>query len=90
MARFRELLESPVLIGVGAAFDMHAGRLRQAPDGMQRAGLEWLFRLVMEPRRLWRRYLKIVPTFLWRVVRRPPVLVGTPGSNSLSDIEGTL
>ena len=90
MARFRDLLDSPVLIGVGAAFDMHAGRLRQAPVGMQRAGLEWLFRLIMEPRRLWRRYLKIVPTFLWRVVRRPPVLVRTPRSTPLSDITGTL
>jgi N-acetylglucosaminyldiphosphoundecaprenol N-acetyl-beta-D-mannosaminyltransferase len=90
MARFRDLLDSPVLIGVGAAFDMHAGRLRQAPAGMQRAGLEWLFRVMMEPRRLWRRYLKIVPTFLWRVARRPPVLVKTPRSTSLPDITGTL
>ena len=53
-----------VMLGVGAAFDFHAGRVRQAPVWMQRAGLEWLFRLVQEPRRLWRRYLKHNPRFL--------------------------
>jgi N-acetylglucosaminyldiphosphoundecaprenol N-acetyl-beta-D-mannosaminyltransferase len=53
-----------VMLGVGAAFDFHAGRVRQAPVWMQRAGLEWLFRLVQEPRRLWRRYLKYNPRFL--------------------------
>jgi N-acetylglucosaminyldiphosphoundecaprenol N-acetyl-beta-D-mannosaminyltransferase len=47
----------PVTIGVGAAFDMLSGRVRRAPRWMQRAGLEWLFRLWLEPRRLWRRYL---------------------------------
>lgn len=52
------------MIGVGAAFDFHAGGLRQAPVWMQRRGLEWLFRLMMEPARLWRRYLLITPQFL--------------------------
>ena len=52
------------IITVGAAFDIHTGHLHQAPRLLQRMGLEWLFRLVMEPRRLWRRYLKIVPLFL--------------------------
>jgi exopolysaccharide biosynthesis WecB/TagA/CpsF family protein len=64
-----------VMIGVGAAFDFHAGTLRQAPPWMQRAGLEWLFRLMVEPGRLWRRYLKIVPTFgavaLTQIIRDP-------------------
>jgi N-acetylglucosaminyldiphosphoundecaprenol N-acetyl-beta-D-mannosaminyltransferase len=50
-------LTAPALIGVGAAFDFHAGLKRQAPRWMQRSGLEWLFRLLTEPRRLWRRYL---------------------------------
>jgi N-acetylglucosaminyldiphosphoundecaprenol N-acetyl-beta-D-mannosaminyltransferase len=50
-------LSAPVLIGVGAAFDFHAGVKKQAPRWMQRNGLEWLFRLAAEPRRLWRRYL---------------------------------
>ncbi|MDQ6884420.1 MAG: WecB/TagA/CpsF family glycosyltransferase, partial [Candidatus Dormibacteraeota bacterium] len=67
MSRMRPALEAPVLIGVGAAFDFHAGRIRQAPGWMQRAGLEWLFRLLHEPRRLWRRYLVDNPWFVLEV-----------------------
>ncbi|WP_229311172.1 WecB/TagA/CpsF family glycosyltransferase [Larkinella soli] len=52
------------LITVGAAFDFHTGRVRQAPAWMQAASLEWLFRLLMEPKRLYRRYLEIVPLFI--------------------------
>jgi N-acetylglucosaminyldiphosphoundecaprenol N-acetyl-beta-D-mannosaminyltransferase len=51
------------IITVGAAFDFHTGRLAQAPKWMQRAGLEWFFRLGKEPRRLWKRYIEIVPKF---------------------------
>lgn len=82
MARFRPRLEAPVLIGVGAAFDMHAGRVRQAPEWIRRSGLEWLFRLCVEPRRLWRRYLVAIPTFLVQIARRPPRLKvrSSPGS----------
>ena len=64
MANVRDRLETPVLIGVGAAFDFHAGLIPQAPDWMQRMGLEWLFRLGHEPRRLWRRYLRYNPRFV--------------------------
>jgi len=53
-----------VMLGVGAAFDFHTGRVRQAPRWMQVIGLEWLFRLLMEPRRLWRRYAKHNPRFV--------------------------
>lgn len=60
---FRELLPMPVL-AVGAAFAFHAGTLPQAPSGMQRWGLEWLFRLVQEPLRLWQRYLLLNPLYL--------------------------
>ena len=59
---------SAVLVGVGAAFDFHAGLKRQAPRWMQHSGLEWLFRLSTEPRRLWRRYLRNNPLFVWHVV----------------------
>ncbi len=52
-----------VMLGVGAAFDFHSGRVRQAPPLLQRLGLEWAFRLAMEPRRLWRRYAKHNPRF---------------------------
>jgi N-acetylglucosaminyldiphosphoundecaprenol N-acetyl-beta-D-mannosaminyltransferase len=64
MARMRHRLTTPVLVGVGAAFDFHAGLIPQAPGWMQRAGLEWLFRLAHEPRRLWRRYLRYNPRFV--------------------------
>jgi len=60
-------LNAPVLIGVGAAFDFHAGLKRQAPRWMQRNGLEWSFRLMSEPRRLWKRYLTNNPKFVWKV-----------------------
>ena len=61
-------LTAPVLIGVGAAFDFHAGLKKQAPRWMQRSGLEWLFRLLSEPRRLGPRYLVNNPWFLWLVL----------------------
>jgi N-acetylglucosaminyldiphosphoundecaprenol N-acetyl-beta-D-mannosaminyltransferase len=67
VARHRPLLTAPVLIAVGAAFDFHAGLLRQAPRWMQRSGLEWLFRLLQEPRRLAYRYLVYNPLFVMRV-----------------------
>ncbi len=64
MAQHRHLLTAPVLIGVGAAFDIHSGRLPQAPLWMQNGGLEWLFRLYQEPRRLCHRYLVYNPLFV--------------------------
>jgi N-acetylglucosaminyldiphosphoundecaprenol N-acetyl-beta-D-mannosaminyltransferase len=53
------------LITVGAAFDFHIGNVRQAPMNLQKMGLEWLFRLLVEPKRLWRRYIEIVPSFAY-------------------------
>jgi N-acetylglucosaminyldiphosphoundecaprenol N-acetyl-beta-D-mannosaminyltransferase len=67
MAEFLPKLDTTLMIGVGAAFDFHAGRTRQAPRWMQRSGLEWLFRLVCEPRRLGKRYLKNNPLFAWKI-----------------------
>ena len=64
MAEMRPLLEPPVLAGVGAAFDFHAGLVRQAPRWMQPVGLEWVFRFSQEPRRLWRRYARYNPRFI--------------------------
>lgn len=69
MSRFRPWLEAPVLIAVGAAFNFHAGHVRQAPCWMMRLGLEWVFRFSMEPLRLWRRYLVGVPRFIWLLVQ---------------------
>jgi len=67
MDDFQPRLTVPVLIGVGAAFDFHAGTLKQAPVWVQENGLEWLHRLGREPLRLWRRYLVNGPVFLWNV-----------------------
>lgn len=65
MRRFAPHLDRCVQLGVGAAFDMHAGRLPRAPSWMANNGLEWLFRFAREPRRLWRRYLVLAPKFVW-------------------------
>ncbi len=67
MAQYWQKLDATLLFGVGAAFDFHAGRVRQAPRWMQRSGLEWFFRLCCEPRRLSRRYLRNNPLFALRV-----------------------
>jgi N-acetylglucosaminyldiphosphoundecaprenol N-acetyl-beta-D-mannosaminyltransferase len=64
MLAHRDKLPGLVMVGVGAAFDFHAGRVSQAPTWMQRTGLEWLFRLKEEPSRLWKRYLLVTPLFL--------------------------
>ena len=64
MAQMRPMLKAPLLIGVGAAFDFHAGLVPQAPALLQEAGLEWAYRLAREPRRLWRRYLNYNPRFV--------------------------
>lgn len=66
MARFKDKLDATLMFGVGAAFDFHTGRVRQAPRWMQRSGLEWFFRLCCEPRRLWRRYFRNNPLFAFR------------------------
>lgn len=68
MAEYAPTLDAGVLIGVGAAFDFHSGRVRQAPRWMQRSGLEWFFRLCTEPRRLGPRYLKTNPRFVLRAL----------------------
>jgi N-acetylglucosaminyldiphosphoundecaprenol N-acetyl-beta-D-mannosaminyltransferase len=70
MASVRPRLRVPVLIGVGAAFDFHAGLISQAPGWMQRLGLEWAFRLSREPRRLWRRYVRYNPRFVVSFARQ--------------------
>jgi N-acetylglucosaminyldiphosphoundecaprenol N-acetyl-beta-D-mannosaminyltransferase len=70
MHRMRPRLETPLLVGVGAAFDFHAGLVPQAPRWMQRAGLEWIYRLSREPRRLWRRYARYNPRFVAAFARQ--------------------
>jgi N-acetylglucosaminyldiphosphoundecaprenol N-acetyl-beta-D-mannosaminyltransferase len=74
MAAHTGRLDANALLGVGAAFDIHAGLLPQAPSWMQRLGLEWLYRLGREPRRLWRRYLHNNPRFVVEILRQPPMI----------------
>ncbi|MEY4916913.1 MAG: hypothetical protein RL616_826 [Verrucomicrobiota bacterium] len=70
MAEFLPQLDATLMFGVGAAFDFHSGRTKQAPRWMQRTGLEWFYRLCSEPRRLGRRYLRNNPLFLWNFFRQ--------------------
>ncbi len=70
MADHVERLPGVTLIGIGAAFDFHTNRVERAPTWMQRNGLEWLFRLLSEPRRLWRRYLVLAPQFIWHAAKQ--------------------
>jgi len=70
MLRMRPHLSAPLLVGVGAAFDFHAGLVPQAPRWIQRAGLEWSYRLAREPRRLWPRYARYNPRFIVGFVRQ--------------------
>jgi N-acetylglucosaminyldiphosphoundecaprenol N-acetyl-beta-D-mannosaminyltransferase len=65
MAAYSQRMPVKLMVGVGAAFDLLSGNLSEAPDWMKKAGLQWLFRLIKEPRRLWRRYLVNNPRFTW-------------------------
>jgi N-acetylglucosaminyldiphosphoundecaprenol N-acetyl-beta-D-mannosaminyltransferase len=67
MAEHFKQLQVPLMIGVGAAFDYHTGRIRDCSNWMKRAGLQWLHRLAQDPRRLWKRYLRTNPSFLLHI-----------------------
>ncbi|RFB85572.1 glycosyltransferase [Rhizobium leguminosarum bv. trifolii] len=93
MARMRDRLDASMLIGVGAAFDFHAGLKRQAPRFIQRSGFEWAFRLLCEPRRLWRRYALVVPAFISLTafqrlgLRKFPIDDGVSGSSASGQMQ---
>jgi N-acetylglucosaminyldiphosphoundecaprenol N-acetyl-beta-D-mannosaminyltransferase len=90
----RHHLEVPVIMGVGGSFDVLAGFIRRAPRWAQRLGLEWFWRLLMEPRRLWKRYLTTNTEFIWLagrevVARRlAPWLNGHPPGGNPSSLDG--
>lgn len=92
IAANRERLGVPVCMGVGGAFDMMAGRVRRAPLWMQRRGLEWSFRLLHEPRRLWRRYLvHDLPVFMQLMTQnRPHVAPRSPVANPVMLVDDAL
>ena len=78
MHEMQQRLNVPVMVGVGAAFDFHTGRVRQAPRFLRRAGMEWAFRLAMEPRRLFKRYARNNPAFLVGIARNRPSIIDRP------------
>jgi N-acetylglucosaminyldiphosphoundecaprenol N-acetyl-beta-D-mannosaminyltransferase len=79
-------LAAPVLVGVGAAFDIHAGVTPQAPPWMRRSGLEWAFRLAVDPRRLAGRYLRDNPRFVWLLLEEALASDGREGSRGLHSV----
>ena len=68
MRRYLPLLETKIMVGVGAAFDYHTGRIRDSADWVKRAGLQWLHRFIQDPKRLWKRYLLNNPPFVFRIL----------------------
>jgi N-acetylglucosaminyldiphosphoundecaprenol N-acetyl-beta-D-mannosaminyltransferase len=85
MAEHRGLLQAPALLGVGAAIDYIAGELSEAPRWMQRAGLEWAYRLMLEPKRLASRYFRNNPAFIAAILRnRPSVIAGEDARDEVS------
>lgn len=68
MAEYSRRLDTKIMVGVGAAFDLHSGLIKDAPDWIKRAGLQWLHRLVQDPARLWKRYLVNNPKFVWKII----------------------
>jgi len=67
MAEYSHKLQTKIMVGVGAAFDLHTGLIKDAPRWMKSLGLQWLHRFIQDPFRLWRRYLVNNPKFLWKV-----------------------
>jgi len=67
MAQYAGRFQVPLMVGVGAAFDFHTGQIRDCSSWIKRAGLQWLHRLIQDPKRLWKRYLINNPAFIWRI-----------------------
>ena len=68
MAKYLHRLDTTLMVGVGAAFDLHTHRIKDAPDWIKKSGMQWLHRLCQEPRRLWKRYLINNPKFIYRIL----------------------
>ena len=69
LARWKDTIGAPFVMGVGGSFDVYAGKVRRAPPWMRRVGLEWFYRVTQEPGRMWRRYAGDAPRFAWIVLR---------------------
>jgi N-acetylglucosaminyldiphosphoundecaprenol N-acetyl-beta-D-mannosaminyltransferase len=90
MARYVDALQVPLLVGVGAAFDYHTGRIRDCAPRIKRMGLQWLHRLAQDPRRLGRRYLRNNPAFLWHIAGQLARSRQHPGVRDLERTEPSL
>jgi len=80
MVQYLNRLQAPLLVGVGAAFDYHTGRIHDSPEWVKRSGLQWLHRLAQDPRHLWKRYLRNNPVFLWKITLQMLKLRQFPGA----------
>jgi N-acetylglucosaminyldiphosphoundecaprenol N-acetyl-beta-D-mannosaminyltransferase len=80
MSRYLPMLDTTLMFGVGAAFDYHTGRIRDCAGWIKLCGLQWLHRLLQDPRRLWRRYLRNNPAFLWHIALQLAGLQRDPGT----------
>ncbi len=92
MAEYIERFQVPLMVGVGAAFDFHTGRIRDCPGWIKRAGLQWLHRLIQDPKRLWRRYLTNIPAFVWHItwqILGTRVRVGDPGGDNSTRLDSS-
>jgi N-acetylglucosaminyldiphosphoundecaprenol N-acetyl-beta-D-mannosaminyltransferase len=87
MAHYVDLFQVPLLVGVGAAFDYHTGRIRDCPNWIKRVGMQWFHRLLQDPGRLWKRYARNNPAFVWNIalqvlkLRRYPSCLELKGSD---------
>ena len=67
--QYKDIIDTPFIMGVGGSFDVVSGKVERAPTWMQNAGLEWFYRFLQEPRRMWKRYLYTNSMFLWLVLK---------------------
>ena len=67
MQAYLHRLDTKLMFGVGAAFDFHTGRIKDSPNWVKKIGMQWMHRLLQDPRHLWRRYLRNNPAFLWHI-----------------------
>ena len=82
MRRYLGQLDTILMFGVGAAFDFHTGRIKDAPQWIKSSGLQWLHRLMQDPRRLWKRYIRNNPAFLWHITLQLTGLREYPSSRN--------
>jgi N-acetylglucosaminyldiphosphoundecaprenol N-acetyl-beta-D-mannosaminyltransferase len=90
MRTYLPLLDTTLMFGVGAAFDFHTGRIRDCSEWVKRAGLQWLHRLMQDPRHLWWRYLRNNPEFLYKIALQIAGMRTYPASETRSGIENRI